>query len=112
MCIQMCECGGKEGDYYSATDSREVILNFDNGHAWLVPGLALHQIKDHGLVPQKAFVADVLQSQYVGGEVLYSKSVIEEVPTEVVLHEASGERVPDWFVYKLESLMNKADRER
>ncbi len=102
MGFHVCEYCQKE------TSSGDVVLNFKNGHSYIIPDMILHYIADHDYVPPPEFCEDILYSEPGEGERHQTKSI------EVRVGYLSGEFPRVYgngkLFMRLWSLMRKAEK--
>jgi hypothetical protein len=108
---EYCRCQGQPE--YDCTSTGDTTMEFSSGNKYEVPDMILHYIADHGWVPPKEFIDDVMYSELVGGERWQTKSI--QVTTKVGylkgpdLEPITSGTVPEGFVEKLVILMRQAD---
>lgn len=110
MGFHTCEfCKDGEKGKYPNTSSGDVTLNFSSGNSYVMPDMILHYVFDHGWVPPKRFIDDV-----VNGKVLSSDRTQMRGGGPVAigyLKEPFGAgNVPEGFIEKLEVLMAVASQ--
>jgi hypothetical protein len=103
MGFHICEYCQRQNAPHPATSSGDVVLEFENGHKYIMPDMITHYIREHGYQPPDEFQQDVISGKYAGGERLQSKSIPESVGY------LSGPflpgKVPPLFVYILAGMM-------
>jgi|SRR5579859_3801318 len=97
-----------------ATSSGDVTLCFavEGGEQkWIMPDMIIHYIRDHGYLPETAFIDDVMQRQDVQGTRRQTRSMTTMSLVRTVGYLSGGYPrgdAPSGFVEKLQSLMEQA----
>jgi len=95
-----------EGD--SEMSSGEVILEFKNGHSYIMPDMILHYIADHKYLPPREFIDDVLYADPLCGRRLQTKGM--QVPIGYLSGPFKKGQVPERFFEYLWSLIRQANK--
>lgn len=110
MGFHVCEyCKPESENRFSNMSSGDTTLTFSSGRTWMVPDMILHYVVDHGWLPPQEFIGDVMNSKLIGGHRDQTKSPDVQHIGYLSGNFEQGE-VPEFFVEKLESLLNQAAR--
>ncbi len=87
----------------------EIKLTFRSGRTWILPGLALHYIADHGWLPPRDFMHDVMHSEIAA--VAEMKILLIPIRIGNLGNSFRVGDTPPGFLEKLESMASEAYQE-
>ncbi|MFA6097780.1 MAG: hypothetical protein WC788_09240 [Candidatus Paceibacterota bacterium] len=111
MGFHVCEyCKKDRKNKHYNTSSGDVTLHFDSGRSYVMPDMILHYIVDHGWVPPKSFVDDVVNNKVVESGRVQMRGGGGPTPVGYLKGPFETGSVPRGFVEKLEILMAAAEQ--
>ncbi len=110
MGFHACEfCKDGQKGRYPNTSSGDVTLNFSSGNSYVMPDMILHYVFDHGWVPPKRFIDDVINGEATSSDRMQMRGS-GLVSVGYLKESFETGSVPEGFIEKLEILMVAASQ--
>jgi hypothetical protein len=100
-------------NWEAAHSSGDVVMSFSSGRAWIMPDMAPLYI-ELGWVPPQAFIDDVMHAELMSADRNQTRSTVPPTPVGYLtpkkhpLPLTMCEDIPEFFLIRLEFLMEKA----